>query len=98
MFSGLALGLVVSEAVGEASTGLEGLVGAVSAGLAVASVAGAGLLASVLVAGLAFVPCGLRTFSTGVAGLAGSIYGSFSLKIRYRLMAKKKSWGNLPSL
>ena len=62
----------MSEAVGEASTGLEGLVGAVSAELAVASVAGAGLLASVLVAGLAFVSSGLRTFSTGAAGLAVS--------------------------
>ena len=29
---------------------------------------------------------------------AFNIYGSFSLEIRYRLMAKKKSWENLPSL
>ena len=54
----------MSEAAGELSP--------VLAGLAVASVAGAGFVASVLLAGLVLVSSGLRTFSTGVAGLAGS--------------------------
>jgi hypothetical protein len=64
----------VSEAVDELASALAGLaeLGLASTGLGATSVAELGLATSDPVTGLALATSGLRMFSTGAAGLAGS--------------------------
>ena len=69
--STLVVGLAVFEAVDELATALAEL-GLASTGLGATSVAELGLATSDPVTGLALASSGLRTFSTGAAGLAGS--------------------------